>query len=314
MKWRTAMRSDSGSVWIAALFVVFAVVFSSACDKSPELSAPPKTTSALPPPLYPNYPNEANDFRFHWSAAPGVDLDTGPAVALRAYVESYRLAGFAFGDLSVVYPGFMRATPESTGTSTEPGNLLQLWDVRPRTRADYEASGLKYVERQVYGYQPTHILNLQPQDDGYRATVCLGLYSVYRTVDDDPSKYFSTIADADTGQLRYGDRQIIEIWRVELTDGESRTDNAPAEPAGPQRGPLPAPIEDVFGPWFITGNSASVWGPSGKGENIDTPEVRKQCEDAMPDDAAARMAMATGFHDAPPPHGAPIPGWPAASG
>ena len=48
----------------------------------------------------------------------------------------------------------------------------------------------------------------------------------------------------------------------------------------------------------------------GQGENIDTPEVRQQCEDAMPDDAATRMAMATGFHSQPPPHGNPIPGWP----
>jgi len=39
-------------------------------------------------------------------------------------------------------------------------------------------------------------------------------------------------------------------------------------------------------------------------------ELRKQCEDAMPDDAATRRAMSTGFHDQPPPHGDPIPGWP----
>jgi hypothetical protein len=141
--------------------------------------------------------------------------------------------------------------------------------------------------------------------------VCLGLYSVYRTADDDQHEYFSTIADPDTGKLRYDDGQTVEIWRIELGDQDPRAVNAPAAPAKPQTGPLPAPVDDVFGPWFITGQAVGLWGSVGESEPIDTPEVRRQCDDAMPDDAAARTAMATGFHTNPPPHGEPIPGWPA---
>ncbi|MGV0743582.1 hypothetical protein [Mycolicibacterium sp. XJ870] len=312
---RIAMPSNRVRGVISTALVI-ALAFVSACDSQPDGLTPPgtpSTQSALPPPLFPNWPPEANEFRFHWSGAPGIDLENGPAIALRAYVESYRLAAFAGGDPSVVYPGFLRATPQNTGMSRETGSLIQLQYVRPKTRAEYEANGWTYVERQVYGYQPTHILSILPQGDGYRATVCVGAYSVYRTADDDPHKFFSTAAEADTAQLRYGDWQMVQIWRIELTDKDPRIGDAPAAPGDPQRGPRPAPAADVFGPWFITGNSEGLWGPLGDAEQIDTPEIRTQCEAAMPDDAAARRAMATGFHASPPPHGEPIPGWPAKS-
>lgn len=295
-----------------ALILAIAMVFASACDTPSEQASPTTApTSALPAPLFPNWPAVANDFRFHWSAAPGIDLNSGPAVPLRAYLESTRLAAFAGGDPSVVYPGFMRSTPENQGPVANAGELFQLEYIRPQTRAEYEANGWTYVERQVYGYQPTHVLSLIPQGDGYRATVCVGAYSVYRTADDDPQKFFSTAADEQTGQLTYGDRDEIQVWRVELTENDPRVANAPAPPTAQQLGPMPAPVDDVFGRWFITGAGTALWGPSGQGEHIDTPEVRQQCEDAMPDDAAARTAMATGFHDGPPPHGEPVPGWPA---
>ena len=269
------------------------------------------TSPPFPPPLFPNWPAETNEFRFHWTAGPEIELEAGPAVALRAYIESVRLAALTGGDASAVYPGFLRATPENQGMTRKAGTLVQLQYVRPKTRAEYEANGWTYVQRSIYGYQPTHILNLAPHGDGYRATVCLGLYSVYRTVDDDPSKYFSTIAEESTAKLRYGDWQMIEVRRVDLTEKDPRVDKASAPPEKLQRGPMPAPVADVFGRWFITGSSTSLWGPLGEAERIDTPEVREQCEAAMPDDAEARRAMATGFHDSPPPHGGPSPGWPA---
>jgi len=285
-----------------------------ACGEATEApQATTESTSALPPPKFSNYPAEANDFRFHWSAAPGIDLERGPAVAVRAYLESMRLAAFAGGDASVVYPGFLEATPENSGRPGTPGRLVQLEHIRPETRAEYEAEGLKYVERQVYGYQPTHIVSLEPQGEGYRATVCLGAYSVYRTDDADRSRYFSTAANEKTGEMLRDDSDI-QLWRVELTDKDPRTATAPASSSVPQSGPMPAPADDVFGRWFITGANSSIWGQIGELENFDTEELQQKCKAAMPDDAAARMAMATGFHDAPPPHGEPIPGWPAANG
>jgi len=301
------MSSSRGRTWLNTLLLTTAVALAGACDSPPPPAAP---TSTLPAAQFANYPAEANEFRFHWAAAQGIDLETGPAVPLRAYVESMRLAAFAGGDGAASYPGLARITPENTGPVTNDGGLFQLEEVRPLTRAEYEAHGVKDAERQIYGYQPTYVLDLAPQGDGYRATVCLGLYSVYRTADDDHEKYFSTIADPETGRLRYDNGQTVEIWRVELTDKDPRVGNPPAAPAIPQAGPLPAPLDDVFGPWFITGRASGRWGPAGESERIDTPEIRQQCEDAMPDDAATRMAMATGFHSQPPPDGNPIPGWP----
>lgn len=298
---------------LAVFLAAFTLALMTACSGTKEVMPPPDSTSALPPPKFANYPAEANDFRFHWSAAPEIDLETGPSVAVRAYIESMRLAAFAGGDTSVVYPGFMHATPENTEPGTGEGDLYQLEHVQPETRAEYEAEGLKYVERQVYGYQPTHILSILPQGEGYRATICLGAYSVYRTDDADRSRYFSTAADATTGQMLRDDSDI-QFWRVELTENNPRVADAEPSHVAPQVGPLPAPLDDVFGKWFITGSSQGLWGPPGQGEDIETPELRRQCEDAMPDDASARMAMATGFHDSPPPHGEPIPGWPAANG
>jgi hypothetical protein len=288
--------------------LMIAVLVASACDSRGKDMPPPVTSSASPQPMFPNWPTNANEFRFHWSAAPGIDLENGPAVALRAYVESYRLDRLTGGDTSVAYPGFMRATSENAGVATKTGQLFQLQYVRPKTRAQAEKNGWTYVERQVYGYQPTHVLSLVPQGDGYRATVCLGLYSVF-TSTDERNKYLSTNAESANGPLRYPNG--IEIWRVELTDNDPRVGDAPSGPVVAQRGPLPAPTDDVFGRWFITGSSQGLWGPVGEAEDVDPPEVRQQCEDAMPDDAATRTAMATGVQDSPPPHGDPIPGWPA---
>ncbi|GAA4635784.1 hypothetical protein [Mycolicibacterium sediminis] len=264
-----------------------------------------------PPQQFPNYPTVVDGFRFHWSAGQGIDLTSGPSVPLRAYLESLRLAAFTGGDVSVVYPGFMRATPENQPAS-DAGDLFQLQRIRPATRQELEARGWKYVERRTFGYQPTHVLSLLPRGDGYRATVCVGTYAIYQDGLEDPSKFVSTAADETTGELSYGDAGQIQVWRIELTQ---RNPNVP-DPSTerPQSGPLPAPVDDVFGPWFITGSGTGLWGPSGQAEDIETPDIRKQCEDAMPDNAAARRAMATGFHTEPPPHGEPIPGWPAKVG
>jgi len=305
------MSFGSGSTRTGALLLTLLVGFAGACDGSQ--SSPPSTPSgagSASPPHFQNYPPEANEFRFHWSAAPGIDLDKGPAVAVRAYVESMRLAEFAGGDPSAVYPGFMGATPENIELATG-DDLYEHEYVRPETKAQYEADGLKVVERQIYGYQPTYIMNVVPRGDSLWATVCVGAYSVYLTNDPDHNKFVSIVANPDTGKPFQNGRSEIHIWRVELTD-RNRAVDAPAARIVRQVGPLPAPVDDVFGSWFITGSSnTGDWGSPRNVEYYDTPEVRAQCEAAMPDDAAARMAMASGFHSAPPPHGDAVPGWPA---
>ncbi|BBX32971.1 hypothetical protein MMAGJ_22530 [Mycolicibacterium mageritense] len=98
----------------------------------------------------------------------------------------------------------------------------------------------------------------------------------------------------------------MTVRRVELTDQDSRS-----EPKlGSQRGSLPAPSVDVFGSWLVTAASTNLWGPLGDAVPIATPDLQQQCFDHMPDDAAVRKSMYSGFQDNPPAHGDPIPGWP----
>ena len=55
-------------------------------------------------------PDKLSDFRFRWTAEPGIDLYSGAAVPLRAYAESWRVAQM-MSDMSAAYPGFERAVP-----------------------------------------------------------------------------------------------------------------------------------------------------------------------------------------------------------
>lgn len=291
---------------VTAVLTAMPLILACGCGGGAEIPSASSSDGGDSTPIYPNWPPEAEEFRFHWSASPGIDLETGSAVAVRAYLESYRLIGLAGGDLSAAYPGFLRATPENV-QAQDPGDLFQLGHLRPDTRPERETGEHVDIERRYYGYQPTHILSLLPEGDGYRATVCVGAYSVYRFAH---HRFSSIMSDPQTGELLYGDRQNVEIWRVELTDNGPVASEAAPSPSAPQRGPLPGPAEDVFGRWHFTGTSSGLWGPNDNPEDVDPPEIRKQCEDAMPDDASARAAMAGGFHDTPPPHGDPIPGWP----
>jgi hypothetical protein len=50
------------------------------------------------------------DVRVQWDAQPGIDLVTGVAVPVRAYLESRLLAQYV-GKLDQTYPGFERAVP-----------------------------------------------------------------------------------------------------------------------------------------------------------------------------------------------------------
>lgn len=232
-------------------------------------------------------------------------------MALRAYIESYLLVRIA-DDESAVYPGFADATPENVSESDDPNRQLELVDVRPSPQTTDSADRGKRI---TAGYQPTHVLRLEPRGGSYRATVCLGLYSVYQTIKDKPDTYISVLADPTTGQAMYAAEGRpyeggIDVWTVELTDKDPPSVSQ-AAPIGPQVGPLPAPVDNVFGNWRITGRSSGLWGPLGAAEDVATPEMRKQCADTMPDDAATREAMANGFHQKPPPHGDAIPGWPA---
>ncbi|CAN5465372.1 hypothetical protein BH10ACT3_BH10ACT3_13360 [soil metagenome] len=229
---------------------------------------------------------------------------------MRAYLESYRLVDFT-GEMTAAYPGFLRATPKN-GPSGAAGAPIELGSIRPMPPTEPTATGGPPSHPDIYGYAPYFVASLAPVGDGFRAFVCEGDYSVFRADRADPNKFRSIVTRDGSAEPPRGDLYGINIGRIELTNMDSRvpTDH-PAAPSAPQIGPAPAPNVDVFGAWFVTAASFTLWGEIGGAQDIATPELEQKCADNMPDDASARKAMYTGAHDQPPPHGDPIPGWPA---
>lgn len=252
-----------------------------------------------------DWPQTLTDFRFHWSAGPGIDLLRGPAVPIRAYLESYYIASSTL-DLDDVYPGFVRATPQND--QLDGHYLAQLARIRPLNGVN--SSPAEAVPR--FGYMPMHILSIEPIDSGLRAIVCQGDYATYVRSTVRPDKYVSVSAEPNTAQVEGTDPGVV-VHRIELTDRHPLTSEAPSvDVSSLQQGPAPAPHEDVFGKWFFTGSSSSYWGPIDvpAPESFPSPELRKQCGDVMPEPSATRLEMMTGFKDHPAAAGIPVPGWP----
>lgn len=270
-----------------------------------------ESTSTQSEQRYPNWPALLSDFRFHWTAAPGVNLTTGPAVAVRAYMESYEIANMTF-DINNVYPGFMRATAENRST-TEGTYWSEKTDIRPL--GIYERSkpppGVQH-----FGFNTDHLLELTPIDDGYRAIICTGSYSNFIRSAARPDAYISTSTRETkdgVAPFPYTANTGIFVRQIEFTQHDPRVPvDAPRPVTGPQRGPAPAPHGDVFGNWFIRASSSTGWGPIPRPvlDNFPTPELRQRCSVAMPHDESQRREMMTGYKDQPPPHGDAIPGWP----
>jgi hypothetical protein len=165
--------------------------------------------------------------------------------------------------------------------------------------------------REHYGFTPYHVLALTQVGEGFRAIVCAGDYADFVKSDVHPGKFVSYNVNRKTAQPYPPHTGGVWVHRIELTQHDRRVGpNPPAPVTAPQRGPAPAPDQDVFGNWFITGASSSHWGRTGESEKLRTPELERQCSDRMPHNEAERLAMMTGFKDQPPAHGAAIPGWP----
>lgn len=285
-----------------ALTVAIAMGLVGGCD-----ARATESTSASTPKsenrLFPNWPPQLNNFRFHWTAETGIDLTTGPAVVVRAYMEAYDVATLTF-NLDNLYPGFLRATPENDDLNSS--YMTQLAWIRPLNGAKKGPADA----REHHGFVPYHFLQLAQVGDGFRAIVCAGDYADFVKSDVQAGKFVSSNVDPKTAQpYRY--TKSVWVHRIELTQHDPRVgDHPPAPVTAPQQGPAPAPDQDVFGNWFITGASASYWGRIGETETFPTPDLERQCSDRMPQNEAERVAMMTGYKDRPPPHGQAEPGWP----
>jgi hypothetical protein len=294
-----------------AILAIVAVL--SGCTHAPQKTDASATTET-PAQLWPNWPSLLNDFRFQWTAEPGIDITIGPAMVARAYLEASDVATFTLNPDNV-YPGFNRATPENEKAT---GNFeYQLTHIRPLGEAYTETAKDATPH---FGHVTYHFLDLKPVDDGWDAIVCDGFYAHFLQSKAQPGKYVSVAALQETAQPRPGESNSLDSGvvpvRIHFTQHDPRVgSSSPAPISVPQKGPAPAPNVDVFGDWFITGSSSRGWGPQRNPQSREwpSPELERQCGEAMPQNEAERLAMITGFKDAPPPHGDAVPGWPLDS-
>jgi hypothetical protein len=149
--------------------LLLAIAITAACASGTGDSPSPSTSQGTDQ-LFPNWPPLLNDFRFHWTAEPVIDLTMGPAVAVRAYLESYDAATFTL-DPNNVYPGFLRATPANQ--EREGDYLTQLTRIRPLVGY---TKGPKDAWTH-YGFVTYHVLHLNPKGNAFEAIVCGGEYS-----------------------------------------------------------------------------------------------------------------------------------------
>jgi hypothetical protein len=287
------------------------------CHSEP--TSPPQSPTPSAQPV--NWPQNLNDFRFRWSAEPGFDLDTGWAVPLRAYLESLRIIDYT-RNLDTGYPGLKRATPDP------PEQFSSEWRTLPLAQRYLRGSigrlDSHNPDRRFVGNEDLRILKAEPIPSGFRAIVCDATYDVFKESGGSrlaPLYLDSTTTGSDP------DLYNMAVWRIEFSDNDPRAGAPPLpSPQAAQQGPLPAPRDDVFGPWFVTGSSfVNEWFDSDfPGLKSGTPEydrrlheaqaaeeaMRQQCLAQYPLNAEQRKAIATTVLDAPPQVKPALPGWP----
>jgi hypothetical protein len=221
------------------------------------------------------------DLRYLWTAEPGIDVVTGPAVPVRAFVESFMLSQYA-GSMNYAYPGFDRAVPEGQS---------KLWTTRPALDVP--------SKKPAIGNITYHILALNGAGDEYAAVICGYNYRVASQEDDGSYRSVARVGSKDT--------RGIYVMRVGLT--------GPSRPIPPQAGPRPDPVDDVFGDWRVRGmlDSFSDEEP-GFAEAWPTYEAdEKTCVDKAPDPEPVRTRIIDGAYPRSEFPTAPAsPGWPEA--
>jgi hypothetical protein len=223
-----------------------------------------------------------SDLRYQWDGEPGIDIVTGAAVPVRAYIESRWLAGF-MGGLDYAYPGFTRAVPPDPPDAG--------WGLRPNVNHT--------LSNALIGNSKYHILSLSRSADTITAAVCDYDYSVARELDDGK---FESVARRSGWQPKG-----IHVERITLA-----APSAESSPLPPQAGPSASPSVDVFGDWRITGYLFSTSQP---GFNTQWPtfdaELAK-CVEKAPDPPGRRAFLTEGEHPRSDfPTSPASPGWPA---
>jgi hypothetical protein len=179
------------------------------------------------------WPTSLSSFTIAWTAEPGIDLATdGAAIAVRAYVESYFLAIITKND-KYLYPGFADAVePDQSGGPAGTENL------HPEIR---DSDPSVYI-----GTAHHHVLSISRSDRDVTLTACAYLYGA--AIERPNGKYNAIVGKGFApGPGIYPLR--IGLRAPEETRPELR----------PQRGPLRAPFDNVFGDWKITSNQGGYF-------------------------------------------------------
>ena len=227
------------------------------------------------------------DVRAVWSAEPGIDLLTAPAVVVRAYIESYYQAK-DLGNIDVAYPGFTKAVTPNPPQGDPP--IDHPW---PDTSepAPYP----------IQGTDKYRILRIDTSGAEVTAVVC------------DYSTYTSAFSQSD-GTFGYVPGAADDGVGVLLITMSSPT--KPAKPIPPQRGPSAAPTTDVFNGWlvkgFLSGSQFLLDDPTPPQWPTKAADAQA-CRDRAPDPAERRKFLRRGTHPRSDyPTLPPYPGWPEA--
>jgi hypothetical protein len=258
---------------IALLLLV--TTFLSACAQ--EVSGQPNRVTPVEP-----WTGVMADVNAVWSAEPGTDLLSNPAVVVRAYVESHALAT-AMGTIDAVYPGFTRAVTRPAEPEDDPDSA---WPGADRP--------LPYP---LVGTERLHILRVDTVGRAVTAIVC---------------SYGGYTNGYDLGNGKYGpypgvagDDGVVAM-QISMMSPE-----VPSAPLPPQQGQERAPKADVFGGWRINSRRLDL--------NRFQPEWPtalddiQACRERAPDPLQRREFLSQGEHPRSDYPTLPAyPGWPAA--
>jgi hypothetical protein len=233
---------------------------------------PQRSVAPLPPPA--GWPIALDKFSMVWSAEPGIDLTKAPAVAVRAYVESFYLAKLA-GDDKYLYPGFRQAVDHQS----------DLW---PKTDDP--------AKNQWVGTAQDRILTIINSGRELTAKICVYLYST--AVAEHANEYAALVGAPGEPYPGIYPMQVVMA--------------APAEGEGgrvlqPQTGPARTPHDDVFNGWRITSQQGNYFTATG------SPQVDLElCAAKAPDSPERRAELASDYHPRSDfPTRPAYPGWPA---
>jgi hypothetical protein len=237
----------------------------------------------------PHWSGPVGGVRVQWTSQPGVDLSTGVAVPVRAYLESYHLVQFT-GELERAYPGFTDAVPPNEPAEKSDDNST--WARRP---SEDVAVGSKLI-----GDLKFHVESIDDSGNSVRVTACTYNYALGKEQSDGTYQQLPEGGYAETRGI-YGVRVSLVAPPDETT---------PSLP--PQVGPGTSPDDSVFGGWRVVGYLTTAASSDREWPNKD--DVEAACVKSAPDSLERRRQLTQGSQPADAfPTSPPIPGWPEAS-